>query len=113
MSKPWPTEFKVRQGGRLLDVTFDSGERFELPAPLLRVMTPAADERGHGGFGLKPLPIDASGVTIQALTPVGRYAMRIGFDDGHDTGLFTWEILHAIGAEQARFEAEHRALMSR
>lgn len=111
MSAPWPTELKVRQAGHLLEASFDNGDRFEMPAALLRVLTPAADERGHGGFGLKPLAIDKTGVAIREMTPVGRYAVRIGFDDGHDTGLYTWETLHTIGRDRVRFEAEHRALL--
>lgn len=113
MSKPWPTEIKVRAGGRALEVTFDTGERFELPAALLRVMTPAADERGHGGFSPSPLAIDKPDVSVKAVTPIGRYAVRLGFDDGHDTGLYTWEILHRVGRDRAALEAEHRKLLGR
>lgn len=108
---PWPVELKVRQAGRVLDITFDTGERFEVPAELLRVMTPAADERGHGGFGLSPLPIAKPDATLSQITPIGRYAVRITFGDGHDTGLYTWEILHRIGRDRTRLEAEHRRLL--
>ena len=112
-AKPWPVEIKVRRAARTLEIVFENGERFELPAELLRVMTPAADERGHGGFGMKPLPIEKPTVGIAEVTPIGRYAVRIAFDDGHDTGLYTWEALHQIGRERARFEAEHRAALGR
>src|SRR6202012_2399305 len=90
-ARPWPTEIRVRRAARALAVAFDTGERYEIPAALLRVMTPAADERGHGGGVLKPLPIDKAGVGIADVTPIGHYAVRIAFDDGHDTGLYTWE----------------------
>lgn len=113
MSAPWPTEIRVRRALRRLDVSFDDGSRFELPAGLLRVMTPSADERGHGPQDLKPLPIDKSGVGIADVTPIGRYAVRIAFDDGHDTGLYTWATLHRLGRDQARLEAEHRAALGR
>jgi DUF971 family protein len=96
-----------------MEVGFDTGERFEIPAELLRVMTPAADERGHGGPALKPLAVDKAGVGIADVTPVGRYAVRIAFDDGHDTGLYTWEALHRLGRDRERLEAEHRALLGR
>ena len=108
---PWPLELKVRDRGRLLAIAFDTGERFEIPAALLRVMSPAADERGHGGFSLKPLPLDKRDVALAEVTPIGRYAVRLAFDDGHDTGLYTWENLHRIGRDRAALEAEHAAMM--
>lgn len=110
-AEPWPVELVVRRAARRLDVAFDDGRRFEIPAGLLRAMTPAADERGHGGPALKPLPLDKPDVGIVAVTPVGRYAVRIAFDDGHDTGLYTWSALYGIGRDRARLEAEHRALL--
>ena len=111
---PWPTELKVREGGRRLGVTFDTGACFEIPASLLRVMTPSAEARGHGppDAAPKPLAIDASGVVIVAVTPIGRYAVRIAFDDGHDSGLYTWAALHRIGRDRTRLEAEHARLMA-
>ncbi len=110
---PWPTEIKVVGAERRLDVTFDNGDRFEIPASLLRVMTPSAEARGHGPPDAAPAPIalDASGVGIAAVTPIGRYALRIAFDDGHATGLYTWAALHRIGKDRARLEAEHARLM--
>jgi len=111
--EPWPTELTVRRTARVLAVAFDTGERFEIPAELLRVMTPAADERGHGGPALKPLAIDKAGVAVADVTPVGRYAVRIAFDDGHDTGLYTWSALHRLGRERDRLTAEHAALIGR
>ena len=109
--RPWPTEIKVRRAERRLDITFDSGERFEIPAALLRVMTPSADARGHGPQTLKPLAIDARGVGIADVTPIGRYAVRVSFDDGHDTGLYTWDALHRVGRDRLKLEAEHAAMM--
>ena len=103
----------MRPDRRVLKVAFDSGEVFDIPAELLRVMTPAADARGHGGPALKPLPIDKATVTIAEVTPIGRYAVRIAFDDGHDTGLYTWEALHRLGRDRAKLEAEHAKLLGR
>jgi DUF971 family protein len=105
MSAPWPVELKVRKGGSALAASFDDGAAYELPAPLLRTMTPSADGRGHGPDSFRPLAIDAGGVTIKDLRPVGRYAVRIVFSDGHDTGLYTWDRLHRIGREKASLEA--------
>ena len=113
MSTPWPVEIRVRRAARRLEIDFDDGRSFELPAELLRVMTPSADERGHGAAGIKPLPIDKSSVGIADVRPVGRYAVRIVFDDGHDTGLYTWPALHQMGRDRARLEAEHRVLIGR
>ena len=114
-ARPWPTEVKVRSAERRIDITFDSGERFELPASLLRVMTPSAEARGHGKADAspKPLAIDKSGVGIAGITPVGRYALRISFDDGHDSGLYTWDTLHRIGRDRSKLEAEHAALLAK
>lgn len=112
LARPWPTQIKVRRDRRALEVSFDNGDRFDLPAELLRVMTPAADERGHGGFSLKPLAIAKPQVGLKDVTPIGRYAVRIAFDDGHDTGLYTWEALHRIGRDRLKLEAEHRAALA-
>lgn len=114
-AEPWPLELRVSRAQRRLTVRFDTGERFELPAALLRVMTTAADARGHGallaGPDLKPLAIDASEVGIKDVTPIGRYAVRIAFDDGHDTGLYTWAALHRMGRDRSKLEAEHKAML--
>ena len=114
MSAVWPIKIAVNKAKRVLSVTFDNGDYFELPAWLLRVMTAAADERGHHtpAEALEPLPLDKAGVTIKAVTPIGRYAIRIAFDDGHDTGLYTWESLHRIGRDRLKLETKHRALMN-
>jgi DUF971 family protein len=111
--RPWPVEILVSRAARQLEVTFDTGEKYQLPAELLRVMSPAADARGHGGPALHPLAIDKREVAIADLAPIGRYAVRITFDDGHDTGLYTWEALHRIGRDRAKLEAEHAQLIGR
>jgi DUF971 family protein len=113
-TRPWPTEIKLRRSARRLDVAFDTGERFEIPFELLRVMTPAADERGHAGMNdPKPLPLDKRGVGVTDVTPIGRYAVRISFDDDHNTGLYTWEILHRLGRDRLKLEAEHAKMVGR
>ena len=107
-AEPWPVELRVAPDRRSLAVSFDDGARFDLPARLLRAMTPSAAERGHGGPSFAPAPGVAGTVTLRSLTPVGRYAVRVGFDDGHDSGLYTWERLHRIGRERAALEASLR-----
>lgn len=103
-AQPWPVEIRVRPGGRAVWVSFDDRAAFELSAALLRAMTPSAAERGHGGPSFEPSATASRAVAIRALTPVGRYAVKIGFDDGHDTGLYSWERLHRIGRERETLE---------
>lgn len=100
MPTPAPTELKLRRKSRLLAVTFDNGEQFNLPFEYLRVFSPSAEVRGHGGepFGLpKVLVYGKENVDIKKVEPVGNYAARLVFDDGHDSGLFTWQMLHELG----------------
>ena len=101
---PWPTELRLRRTARVLEVDFDDGATFTLPARLLRAMTPSAADRGHGGPDFAPLPGVPAAIALTAAAPVGRYAVRLAFDDGHDTGYFTWARLHRIGREQAELD---------
>lgn len=94
-----PLQLKVRRAERRLDVTFDDGAAFELPAELLRVESPSAEVQGHSP-DQKQLVAGKRGVGILRLEPVGHYAVRIVFDDGHDTGLFTWPYLYKLGRER-------------
>ncbi|MEI9964397.1 MAG: DUF971 domain-containing protein [Caulobacteraceae bacterium] len=86
----------MKRGERTLTVSFEDGQRFVLPAEYLRVMTGSALDRGHGEPGRAPVAGKA-GVGIRELTPIGRYAIRIAFDDGHDTGLYSWDALYDLG----------------
>jgi DUF971 family protein len=88
MQRPWPVELRLGKTGETLTVAFDDGETFDLTAEFLRVMTGSAEDRGHGSGPRPPIPGKA-GVTITAIHPVGRYAVRLVFDDGHDTGLYS------------------------
>ena len=97
--RPWPTELRLSPDKMRLTVIFDSGEQFVLPAEYLRVESPSAEVQGHGS-AQKQIVMDKERVAIQALEPVGNYAVRIRFDDGHDTGLFSWDYLHELGREQ-------------
>jgi DUF971 family protein len=98
MSRPWPTELRVRRSENTLSIRFDNGEAFVLPAEYLRVMTGSALDKGHGEA--RAPVAGKAGVGIAEITPIGRYAVRIRFDDGHDTGLYSWDALHELGAEQ-------------
>jgi DUF971 family protein len=97
--RPWPVELRLDSAKSTLTVAFDNGQRFALPAEYLRVESPSAEVQGHGP-GQKQILTGKEQVKIVALEPVGNYAVRIRFDDGHDTGLFTCDYLHELGREQ-------------
>lgn len=99
MADPWPTELGVDRDRRLLKAGFDDGKTFELPAELLRVLSPSAEVQGHSPDQRVTVPGKKS-VTIARLEPVGNYAVRIVFDDGHDTGLYTWVYLRELGEKR-------------
>jgi DUF971 family protein len=96
---PHPTSLKLRTKSRLLEVVFDDGARFELPFEYLRVYSPSAEVRGHGP-GQETLQLGKHEVRVSRIEPVGSYAVRLVFDDGHDTGLYTWAYLHELGRER-------------
>lgn len=104
--KPWPSELRLNRAGDALTVTFDDGEVFRLDAEYLRVMTGSAQDRGHGAGPRPPIP-GKKGVRITGVHPVGRYAVRLVFDDGHDTGLYSWDLLRELGAERDRLWFEY------
>jgi DUF971 family protein len=106
--QPWPLEIRVRRATGSVDIDFDTGERFKLSAPLLRAMTTSAADRGHGPSIEGPLPKPFTGVTVLDAHPVGAYAVRLVFSDGHDSGLYTWGAFHRIGCNQDRLSEEHR-----
>jgi DUF971 family protein len=97
--RPWPTELRLDSAKTTLAVAFDNGERFALPAEYLRVESPSAEVQGHSA-AQKQIVTGKESVKIEALEPVGNYAVRIRFDDGHDTGLYSWDYLHELGREQ-------------
>lgn len=94
----WPVELRLKRGEKLLEVTFDDGSRFRLPAEYLRVESPSAEVQGHGA-GQKTLVHGRAHVGIIGLEPVGNYAVRITFDDLHDTGIYSWSYLYQLGVE--------------
>jgi DUF971 family protein len=115
MSDHIATELRLRRTSRILEVSFQDGSRFELPFEYLRVHSPSAEVKGHGP-GQEVLVLGKEQVGISAIEPVGQYAVKLVFDDGHDTGLFTWAYLHELGREQrekwARYLARRAAATS-
>lgn len=93
---PNPTEIKLHQKSRIFEIAFDSGERFELSCEYLRVFTPSAEARGHGP-GQETLQVGKRDVNIERIEPVGTYAIRPVFTDGHDSGLYSWDMLYNLG----------------
>lgn len=100
-TKFWPIEIRVQSEEKRLEIEFDNGEAFSIPAELLRVESPSAEVQGHGP-GQKTTVAGRRHVGILAVEPVGNYAVRIRFDDLHDTGLYTWRYLYELGSEQDR-----------
>ncbi len=100
MTEPVPSAIRLRTKSRVLDVTFADDLRFELPFEYLRVYSPSAEVRGHGP-GQETLQLGKHTVGIRAVEPVGRYAVRLVFDDGHDTGIYTWKYLLELGQTRA------------
>lgn len=96
---PQPTEINYRQSSRLLEISFDTNERFELSAEYLRVFSPSAEVRGHGP-GQETLQLGKENVTIERIEPVGNYAVSIHFDDGHNTGIYSWEELYRLAVNK-------------
>lgn len=109
MNAPWPEELRVREDGRQLRISFSDATTFDLPAELLRVESPSAEVQGHGGG--KITVAGKRTVAIRDMEAVGNYAVRILFDDGHDTGLYTWAYLHELGSRRNEIWARYlRAL---
>lgn len=94
----WPTEIRLDKSKTTLTVTFDSGERFAFPAEYLRVESPSAEVQGHNP-AQKQIVTGKEAVRIASIEPVGNYAVKLVFDDGHDTGLFSWDWLHMLGSD--------------
>jgi DUF971 family protein len=104
----WPTELRLNAQKTILTIAFEDGARYALDAEYLRVESPSAEVRGHGA-GPKQIVRGAEDVTIARLEPVGNYAVRIVFDDGHDSGLYSWDFLEKLGREHDAIWAAHLA----
>jgi DUF971 family protein len=106
--KAWPTELRVSEDRRTLTVAFDDGSRFALPAEMLRVLSPSAEVQGHGP-GQKVTVPGKRMVGIRNAIAAGNYAVRIAFDDGHDSGIFTWRYLRELGEKGQELFAAYEA----
>jgi DUF971 family protein len=99
--KPWPIELRLSRDRRTLNVAFETGERFELPAELLRVRSPSAEVQGHTPAERRTVG-GKRNVEILEIVPIGNYAVRLGFDDTHATGIFSWDYLFDLGSNKER-----------
>ena len=99
INRPWPTDLVFDRAAKALTIAFDDGEMFEIPFELLRVESPSAENKGHGGAAPPPVTGKAN-VNVVRADAVGRYAVRITFDDGHDTGLYSWDLLYELGRDK-------------
>jgi DUF971 family protein len=98
-NSPIPTEIKLHQQSKVMEVAFNDGSRFNLPYEYLRVFSPSAEVRGHGP-GQEVLQVGKKNIEIKAIEPVGQYAVVLVFSDGHDSGIYSWDYLYDLGAKQ-------------
>ena len=103
---PTPTDITVHGQSRVLEVAFSDGARFRIPFELMRVYSPSAEVQGHGP-GQETLQTGKRDVTLEALDPVGNYAVQPRFSDGHDTGIFAWDYLYFLGSQEERLWQEY------
>ena len=106
----WPTEIRLKQAEKILEVDFDDGSKFALPAELLRVESPSAEVQGHSP-DQKKLVAGRRHVGIMELEPMGNYAVKIKFDDLHDTGIFSWQYLYQLGRDRDRIWRDYLAAL--
>jgi DUF971 family protein len=106
---PRPTDITLHQQSGILDVAFDDGANFSLPVEYLRVFSPSAEVRGHGP-GQEVLQVGKRNVSVKAIEPVGVYAVKFAFSDGHDTGIYSWDYLYELGAKR---DANWRSYLAR
>ena len=108
---PRVTELKLHQGSRILEIAFDDGTRKNLSCEYLRVFSPSAEVRGHGP-GQEVLQIGKENVNVTAIEPVGNYGVKLVFDDGHDTGIYTWAYLHELGVNREEYWQQYLARLA-
>jgi len=107
-NSPTPEDITVHSQSRVLEVLFSDGQRFRIPFELMRVYSPSAEVQGHGP-GQETLQTGKREVTIDALEPVGNYAVQPTFSDGHNSGLFSWDYLYFLGSQENKLWAEYNA----
>jgi len=101
-----PTDIKLHQQSRILEVSFDNGETFKLPCEYLRVYTPSAEAIGHGP-GQETLQIGKENVNISSIKPIGNYGIEPTFTDGHNSGIYSWDMLYKLGSEHSTLWASY------
>jgi len=101
-----PTDIKLHQKSRMLEITFEDGKHFELPCEYLRCFSPSAEVRGHGP-GQETLQVGKEKVNIKGIEPVGNYAVVLQFDDGHNTGIYSWQMLYELGQNKDKYWLEY------
>ena len=106
MMTPTPTELNLHRMSRVLEVSFEDGANFKLPAEYLRVYSPSAEVAGHGP-GQRKVPLGKEGVNIDRIEPVGNYAVVLHFDDEHNTGIYSWETLYDMGKNRDKYWQEY------
>jgi len=107
----WPLELKLTDQGRLLSIAYDTGESFDLRAEYLRVESPSAEVQGHSAAQKQTIG-GKQNVVISKIEPVGNYAVRLIFDDGHQSGIFTWAYMYELGSQEARKWGDYLARLS-
>ena len=107
----WPEEIRLSKAKDLLEIRFDDGAQFSLSAELLRVESPSAEVQGHGA-GQKTTPAGKQNILISSIEPVGNYAIRLGFSDGHNTGRFSWGVRYDYGLRQDQLMADYLARLA-
>ena len=103
---PWPVELRLKRAAKRLEIAFDDGKKFSLPAEYLRVESPSAEVQGHGP-GQEVLQTGKRAVEVVTLEPVGNYGVKPTFSDGHDTGIFSWDYLYFLGSQQDQLWADY------
>lgn len=97
---PRPTDVRLKQKSRVLEISFEDGTQYQLPCEYLRVYSPSAEVQGHGP-GQEVLQVGKERVNIDVIEPVGTYAVKLKFDDGHDTGIYSWKYLHQLAVNRS------------
>ena len=110
-TQPQPTEIKLHQKSGVLEVAFSDGKTFRLPCEFLRVYSPSAEVRGHGP-GQEVLQTGKQNIAITKVEPVGSYAIQLTFSDGHDTGIYSWDLLYDYGMRQEEMWAHYLKRMA-
>ncbi|MEN8174490.1 MAG: DUF971 domain-containing protein [Pseudomonadota bacterium] len=108
MSHPMPTELNLHRQSHVLEISFDDGSRFNLPCEYLRVYSPSAEVQGHGP-DQRVLQLGKEEVNVERIEPVGNYAVLLHFDDGHNTGIYSWETLYNLGKDHETLWAQYLA----